>query len=152
MYKRLLIADDGSEPGAVALNEAVKLAKAGGGELKIVFVVYHPRTFGYAMINLAAAEEALRAEGRGILDRAAALAHVAGVAASTEVVNASDRSIVATLLAQAAAWNADLIVMGTHGRRGVGRTVLGSVAENLLRATTLPVLMVRNHGEAEAPR
>jgi nucleotide-binding universal stress UspA family protein len=59
----------------------------------------------------------------------------------------SDREpITATLLAEAARWQADLIVMGTHGRRGFGRAVLGSVAENLLRVSTLPVLMVRAHG------
>lgn len=145
MYKKLLVADDGSEPGAAALNEAIKLAKCDGGELHIVFVFYHPKTFGHPIINLAAVEEALQTEGQAVLARAAAQAQAAGVTASTAMVEARREPIAATLLAEAARWNADLIVMGTHGRRGFGRAVLGSVAETLLHATTLPVLMVRAH-------
>ena len=62
------------------------------------------------------------------------------------MVEAAREPIAATLLAAAANAHADLIVMGTHGRRGIGRAVLGSVAESLLRATGLPVLLVRGHG------
>lgn len=145
MYKRLLVADDGSEPGAAALNEAIGLAKSEGGELHVVFVVYHPKTFGHPIVNLAAVEEALEGEGRGVLERAAAQAQAAGVTVSTAMVPATREPIANTLLAEAARWNADLIVMGTHGRRGIGRAVLGSVAENLLRVATLPVLLVRVH-------
>jgi nucleotide-binding universal stress UspA family protein len=145
MYKRLFVADDGSEPGAAALNEAIGLAKSEGSELRVVFIVYHPRTFGHPIVNLAAVEEALQAEGQTVLDRAAAQAQAAGVTASTALVAAAREPIAATLLAEAANWNADLIVMGTHGRRGIGRAVIGSVAENLLRTTPLPVLLVRVH-------
>lgn len=145
MYKRLFVADDGSEPGAAALHEAIGLAKSEGSELRIVFIVFHPRTFGHPIVNLAAVEEALRAEGQTVLDRAAAQAQAAGVTASTALVAAAREPIAATLLAEAAHWNADLIVMGTHGRRGIGRAVLGSVAESLLRTATLPVLLVRTH-------
>ena len=145
MYKRLFVADDGSEPGAAALNEAIKLAKSDGGELHVVFVVYHPKTFGHPIVNLASVEEALHAEGQTVLDRAATQAQAAGVTASSAMVAATREPIAATLLAEASKWQADLIVMGTHGRRGFGRAVLGSVAENLLRVSTLPVLMVRAH-------
>ena len=58
---------------------------------------------------------------------------------------ATREPIPVTLLAAAAKAHADLIVMGTHGRSGIGRAVLGSVAESLLRAATLPVLLVRGH-------
>jgi nucleotide-binding universal stress UspA family protein len=143
MYKRLFVAHDGSEPGAAALHEAIGLAKGEGAELHIVFIVYHPRTFGHPIVNLAAVEEALQAEGRTILDHAAAQAQAAGVTASTALVAAAREPIAATLLGEAANWHADLIVMGTHGRRGLGRAVIGSVAEDLLRAATLPVLLVR---------
>ncbi|MCI4431259.1 MAG: universal stress protein [Burkholderiales bacterium] len=145
MYKRMLVADDGSEPGAAALNEAIKLAKSDGGELHIVFVVYRPKTFGHPIVNLAAIEAALETEGRAVLDRAAAQAQAAGVTASTAMVAAAREPVAETLLAEAANWQADLIVMGTHGRRGIGRAVLGSVAENLVRAANLPVLLVRVH-------
>ena len=146
MYKKLLVADDGSEPCAAAFNEAINLAKSVGAELHIVFVVFYPKTFGHPIVNLAAVEDALRAEGQAILDHAAAQAREAGVAASTAMVEAAREPIAATLLAAAANAHADLIVMGTHGRRGIGRAVLGSVAESLLRAATLPVLLVRGHG------
>ncbi len=145
MYKKLFVAIDGSEPSAAGLHEAIKLAQCDGGELHVVFVVYHPKTFGHPIVNLAAVEEALETEGRGVLDRAAAQAQAVGVTASTAMVAATREPIAATLLAEAVKWQADLIVMGTHGRRGFGRAVLGSVAENLLRVSTLPVLMVRAH-------
>lgn len=143
MYKRLFVADDGSEAGAAALNEAIGLAKSEGSELHIVFVAYFPKTFGHPIVNLAAVEEALEEEGRLILERAAAKAQAVGVTASTAMVAAAREPISATLLAEATKWQADLIVMGTHGRRGIGRAVLGSVAESLLRTTLLPVLLVR---------
>ena len=143
MYERLFVADDGSEPSAAALTEAIGLAKSQGSELRIVFIVFHPRTFGHPIVNLAAVEEALRAEAQTVLDRAAAQAQAAGVTASTAMVAAAREPIATTLLTEAANWNADLIVMGTHGRRGIGRAVLGSVAESLLRTATLPVLLVR---------
>jgi nucleotide-binding universal stress UspA family protein len=143
MYKKLLVADDGSEPSNAALKEAIELAKGSGAELHIVFVVYYPKTFGHPIVNLAAVEEGLEAEGRGILERAAAQAQAAGVPTSTALVHAVREPIGLTLLAEAARWGADLIVMGTHGRRGIGRAIVGSVAENLLHSTTLPVLLVR---------
>jgi nucleotide-binding universal stress UspA family protein len=145
MYKRLFVAADGSEPGAAALKEAIKLAQADGGELHVVFVVHHPKTFGHPVVNLVAAERALEVEGQGVLDHAASQARAAGVTATTAMVRSAREPITATLLAEAARWQADLIVMGTHGRRGFGRAVLGSVAESLLRVSTLPVLMVRAH-------
>jgi nucleotide-binding universal stress UspA family protein len=146
MYKKLFVADDGSEPSGAALREAIKLARSVGAELHIVFVVFHPKTFGHPIVNLAAVEDALRAEGQTILDRAVAQAREAGVAAATDMVEATREPIATTLLAAAANAHADLIVMGTHGRSGIGRAVLGSVAESLLRAAKLPVLLVRGHG------
>ncbi|MEQ1807915.1 MAG: universal stress protein, partial [Burkholderiaceae bacterium] len=74
MYKRLFVADDGSEAGAAALNEAIGLAKREGSELHIVFVAFYPKTFGHPIVNLAAVEEALEEEGRSILEGAAAKA------------------------------------------------------------------------------
>ena len=145
MYKKLLVADDGSEASTAALDEAIKLAGGVGAGLHIVFVVFHPKTFGHPIVNLAAVEDELRAEGQAILDRAVAQAREAGVAATTDMVEATREPIPVTLLAAAAKAHADLIVMGTHGRSGIGRAVLGSVAESLLRAATLPVLLVRGH-------
>ena len=143
MYQRLLVADDGSDAGAAALNEAIGLGKSEGSELHIVFVAYYPKTFGHPIVNLAAVEETLEENGRLVLERAAAKAQAAGVTASTALVAAAREPIAATLLAEAAQWQADLIVMGTHGRRGLGRAMLGSVAETVLRSTLLPVLLVR---------
>ncbi len=143
MYKRLFVADDGSEAGAAALNEAIGLGQSEGSELHITFVVHHPTTFGHPIVNLAAVEEALEAEARTTLESAAAKAQAAGVTASTAMVSATRAPIAATLLAEAAKWQADLIVMGTRGRRGLDRAVLGSVAEAVLRTTPLPVLLVR---------
>jgi nucleotide-binding universal stress UspA family protein len=148
MYKRVLMADDGSEPGAAALQEAIKIAGASGGELRIVYVTQRPVSYGYAIVNLEAVKQSLRDEGQQILDRAAARAREAGVNVATQLIEADDVPIARALAHNAQTWGADLIVMGTHGRRGLDHFMLGSVAEAVLRVATTPVLMVRVAGRS----
>jgi nucleotide-binding universal stress UspA family protein len=90
-------------------------------------------------------QAALRRAGEDALNDAAATARALGVNAETAlltVVEASDR-VYDAIEQEAERWPADLVVIGTHGRRGFRRLLLGSVAEGLIRVTTKPVLLVR---------
>jgi nucleotide-binding universal stress UspA family protein len=85
----------------------------------------------------------LRTNGRKILTKAEALARAGGVEAKALLVETKGRTIADVILAQARKVRADVIVLGTHGRRGFRRVVMGSDAEAVVRDSRIPVLLVR---------
>ena len=78
-----------------------------------------------------------------MLDAASKVALKQGVKAAASLVESRGRPVSDVILDEARKWRADLIVMGTHGRRGVNRLLLGSDAERVLRSAPVPVLLVR---------
>ena len=143
-YRRILAAVDGSDAGSAGLREALRLAKSEGGELCILHVVnesvpYTPLA-GAPPINLV---PLLMESGRRVLDEARAQAHKQGVEAKTVLWKIQTETSPPRIVAQARRQRADLIVLGTHGRRGVRRLVLGSDAEQVVRTAPVPVLLVR---------
>ena len=145
MYKSILVAVDGSQTSELALKEAIQLAKSMGARLLIVNVV-DEINFNWAEYpNLTEIWDVLAASGRALLDKSAATAAEAGVEADTRLVELDklgDR-VPEALAREADAWPADLIVVGTHGRRGLSHVFLGSVAEGIVRVATKPVLLIR---------
>jgi nucleotide-binding universal stress UspA family protein len=149
MYQRIVVATDGSDTSNIAVEHAVQLAKDQRARLRIVHVI---ESIGYA-VSMAGAYpfdptplwEALREGGRQALSTAEAKARSAGVEIETALLEDKEPpERVASILAKdAQKWDADLIVLGTHGRRGVDRLFLGSVAETLVRMASTPVLLVR---------
>ena len=93
---------------------------------------------------------ALREGAQEILDSAQARAASAGVGADTKAIETFGARVADLIVDEAVAAKADLIVIGTHGRRGIGRLLLGSDAEQILRLAPIPVLLVRG-GETDAP-
>jgi nucleotide-binding universal stress UspA family protein len=85
----------------------------------------------------------LQEGGESVLAVGKARADAAGVAAETQLVECFGQRTSETILAEAEAWKAGLIVLGTHGRRGIGRLLLGSDAGQVLRNARVPVLLVR---------
>jgi nucleotide-binding universal stress UspA family protein len=87
----------------------------------------------------------MRESSNKLLAEARSEAEKAGVRAETQLLELDERSqrISDRIANEAAAWPADLIVLGTHGRRGMDRLVLGSVAEGVARTATAPVMLVR---------
>ena len=83
--------------------------------------------------------------GRDVLEKAAAITAKAGVKTDTRLIeiNTLGRRIPEIIAEQANDWPADLIILGTHGRRGLSRVFLGSVAEGIVRVSTKPVLLIR---------
>ncbi len=145
MYERILVGFDGSAPALRALDEAIRVAKAHGAMLRIVHVVDEGLAVapGVPNANLAESERGLWQRGRSLLDEAGTRARNAGVEADTVLLEEMTHKPGARLIEQALKWPADLIVCGTHGRRGIRRLLLGSDSEYVLRHTPVPLLLVR---------
>lgn len=146
MYKRILVPVDGSETSGKALAAAIDLARTSGGQVHLVHCVdelAYVSAYDYvgALINL------VRENGAKVLAEAAETCRAAGVDAVSTFLDAPGQRLGDSVAQQAKQWKADLIVVGTHGRRGVDRLVMGSGAEQIIRMSPAPVLVIRG-GEA----
>lgn len=153
MYGKVLVPVDGSETSTAGLNEAIQLAKIHGSQLCLMHIVnelvldysYAPGQFSEDLF------ESLRKRGSDILDAAEQLAIAQGIRPTRVMVESIGGVAADLILEQAQQWKADLIVMGTHGRRGIFRLALGSDAEQVVRAATVPVLLIRWQGAVTQP-
>lgn len=146
MYQKILVPIDGSPASNLGLNEAVKLAKDQGAKLRLFHLVDEyvavSGTDGTALYS-GDLLEALRQGGRKIVEKAEALARRNGLTPESVMLERFGGRAADFIVQQANKWGADLIVLGTHGRRGVKRLVMGSDAEQVVRTTRVPVLLVR---------
>ena len=141
MYQQILIAVDGSDASRSALEDGLKLAREQGAKV-LLLNVYEPivRSALHGVIDLT---QAMREEGEQIIAGALDIARKAGVEVRTRVIDAVGRRVASVIVEEADAEGADLIVLGTHGRRGLEHLVLGSVAEGVARRAKTPVLLIR---------
>jgi nucleotide-binding universal stress UspA family protein len=144
MYQRIMAAVDGSETAERGLKEAINLAKDQRAKLAIVHVtdlviVDWAGEFSDGYV------EALRESGRNTIEQARKIAQEAGIEAELQApeIITTGYHVADTIAEVARTWNADLLVVGTHGRRGVSRVLLGSVAEGIVRVAPCPLLLVR---------
>lgn len=146
MYQRILVAVDGSDTGQRALEQAIQLARTHRAQLRIAHVVNEVTLdWNYSdFTDIDAVQEQFRKAGRRILDEAMKAASAAGVAADVKLLEIETRGhhIAELIASEADAWPADVIVVGTHGRRGVRRLLLGSVAERIARVASKPVVLI----------
>ena len=149
IFGRILAAIDDSSTSEAPLREAIKLAKDLHSVLRIALVVDVVTLDGESPYQLVEYEDSIRMTGDRLLAQSAAVAREAGIEAETvrlEIHSLRD-CIAEELVGNAKAWRADLIVIGTHGRRGLSRLFVGSVAESVARIATVPVLVVRDRPE-----
>lgn len=145
-YSRIVVAVDGSATADLALGEAMRVAGSSGATVLAVFIVDSGvLLFDAGYYDVGQMEKAYVDSGNQALEQAAARLSAAGIAHETRLVTepAVIGDIAASLNEAAREWQGDLLVIGTHGRRGVRRIVLGSVAEAVIRESTMPVLLVR---------
>jgi nucleotide-binding universal stress UspA family protein len=136
MYDTILVPTDGSAGARVALEHAIELANTYDAAIHSLYVVQPIHGGELSGEQLA---EALRSEGETVTADATATVEEHGIAAERAVrTGTAHRAI----LDYAAEHDADLIVMGTHGRTGLDRYLLGSVTEKVVRLSDLPVLTV----------
>jgi nucleotide-binding universal stress UspA family protein len=147
MYQRILVATDDSRLSRRAVRSAVALAASVGAELVALHVVpRYPTHFfegaaTYEPDDVGLIERQWAERGQSVVDRAVEGAKAAGVRARA-VVTCSDR-VAESVLATARKHKCDLIVMASHGRKGLQRVLLGSETQNVLIQSTLPVLVLR---------
>lgn len=147
MYQKILVPIDGSDTSKLGLEESIRLAKSTGGRLRLIHVI-DDLSLALAMDGYSGHPgewlNELRAEGARILQDAADVALQSGVIVDTKLKEHFKGTVSELVIAEAQGWSADLIVIGTHGRRGLGRIVLGSSAESILRNSPIPVLLIRS--------
>jgi nucleotide-binding universal stress UspA family protein len=146
MYRRILVPIDGSATSDKGLDEAIALARLTGARLCLVHVL-DDLSFATGYETCAVYTDTVlpfaRRSGERILQEASARAAARGVQVETRLVDDLPPRMSELVAEQAKAWQADLIVIGTHGRRGAARLLLGSDAEQIMRMAPVPVLLVR---------
>ncbi|ALP67112.1 universal stress protein [Paraburkholderia caribensis] len=148
MYDRILVALDDSASAQMALGEAVRLAKLSSGVVYALSVVDRGRWPGEVSTRFEFEPEPSAASNAAtrLFDEANALFRESGVSGKTRAIDAYGESVSEVLARAAEECDADIIVIGTHGRHGAQRFLLGSVAESLVRSTQRPVLLLRHGG------
>jgi len=151
MYTRILVAIDNSTTAQKALDEAITLARSLGASLCIANaadegpLTQHGMGLG-SYIDIDKIKEEMRSAGNALLAQALAKAQAAGCQqAEVLLIESAQRRLGDMIIAAATDWHADLIVMGTHGRRGFERFLVGSVAEHMVRTSTTSLLLVREN-------
>ncbi len=150
IYKRILVPVDGSPTSIAGLREAVKLAKNLHAKLCLLHVVDETIVFNAPEggINLEPILDEIKRAGKRLLRRAEKLASALGVKPDSESRESAGERVADVIVERAKRLRSDLIVMGTHGRRGVNRMLMGSDAELVVRNAPAPVLLVRVGGRA----
>ena len=157
MFRRILVPIDGSTTSNRGLEEAIGLASDQKAKICLLHVVdelavgadgmmYMPPSYIDEFIR------ALRAGGKKLLTRAEAKVRKHGIEVEAVLLETVGRRVADLIIKQAKKWRADVIVLGTHGRRGLSRVVMGSDAELVVRETPVPVLLVRSPLRAQMRR
>lgn len=146
MYQHILVPTDGSATSDKAVTEAIAMARLSGGTIRLLHLVDALTVVSAADGFASYAAEVLpllREAGQKVLEAARQRVAAAGIGVQTALHEVVAGRVCDLVQQEVAAWPADLIVIGTHGRRGVQRLLLGSDAEQILRTATVPVLLVR---------
>ena len=149
MYKHIIVAVDDSPTSRRTIAEAVALANASNAELTVVHAVDEALFAHFNRTTLAnrdAVQSALISEGQAVLDAAIATAQAAGATPKSRLLTSEHLSISEQIVLAVKDLHADRLVVGSHGRRGVQRIFLGSVAERLLRKVDISAMIVRGVG------
>jgi len=153
MYKRFLVPVDGSRTSNKALVAALQMARDCGGDLRLLHVEDELASTGmseHGVDQMRHLLEVGHAAALKVVDDALAIARAAGVRADHLVVATAGQRLGEVVAREATHWKADLIVLGSHGRRGIGRVLLGSGAEQIARLAPVPVLVIRSDPQENA--
>jgi len=156
MYKRMLVAVDGSKTSHLALKAAITLAKELKSEIRLLHIVDVIAAYGLAEVAFPVTEykKLLSESGEKLLAQCGETVRKSGIACDTKcpVIDTMARRVHDVIEEEARSWLADLIVIGTHGRRGFNHFMLGSVAEAVMRSATVPVLSIRGNQPSQSGR
>ena len=159
MFRKIMVPIDGSPTSKMGLEEAIKLAKDQKASLFLLHIVDEvallSESAGISEFGGGAEIDRLFEgfvnAGKKILSKAEATVRKHRVKAKSLLIENVSAPTSQLIVTQAKKWGADLIVLGTHGRRGIRRLVMGSDAEGVVRTTHIPVLLVRAVAHAKRP-
>jgi nucleotide-binding universal stress UspA family protein len=145
VYLHLLVPVDGSDASKAGLREVVRIATPDLSRIRLVHVIdssvgrdsYDPQTVGDTII------QASRDSGAAILAEAREVLTKDDLHVECVLIESHGERVPNRIIAQAREWPADLIIMGSHGRRGLARVVIGSNAAEVFRESPVPLLLVR---------
>ena len=145
MYRHILIPVDGSDASKAGLREVIRIATADVSRLRLVHVInssvggdsYGPGTVGDTFM------QASRDKGTAILAEAQEVLASYNLHTECVLIEPHGERVASLIIAQAREWPADLIIMGSHGRRGLARAAKGSEAAEVFRESPVPLLLVR---------
>lgn len=151
MYSRLLVPLDGSATAHLALDHAAALARMSGATIVLLNVIEelkHSNGFERPMVYIQEIRPRFLEAGQALLDKAATELRNRGVPVETILLESQGERVSELIARQAKASGCDLVVLGTHGRRGIDRMLLGSDAEQVARTAPVPVMLVRETSAA----
>ena len=146
MYSRILVPLDGSPTADLALHHAAVLARLNGATIVLLHVIEemkHSNGFERPRIYIEEVRAGFLAAGQKLLDEAALRLRQEGLAVETVLLESKGERVSVLIAQQALTTQCELVVLGTHGRRGVDRLLMGSDAEQLARIAPVPVMLVR---------
>ena len=148
MYKNIVVAVDGSETSNLALEESINLARDQRAKLCVIHVIdtaiAQSTDTGLVWFDADKFLASVRKEGQELLNKMETIAKASGVEVDGTIIENKDFSRVSEKILEATdRLKADLLVIGTHGRRGFHKFLLGSVAEEVIRSENIPVLLVK---------
>ena len=149
-YRRILIPVDGSPTSNKALVAALEIARDSGGRVRLVHVV-DELAYLTGFEPSAVTIDAVRTAAERVVIAGKEIAKSAGVAEESDVLDKPGQRLGDVIADEARRWDADLIVVGTHGRRGFSRALLGSGAEQVIRTAPVPVLVIRGDESGKDP-
>ena len=146
LYQRIIAPVDDSLAAQYGLRAAIALAKDQDAKLKL-FTIVDETSSGYSGGELGWVEpegldKQLRSEARHLLDEAVALAEAAGITPEHELIEAPSGHVARAIHQASSQWQADLLVIGTHGRHGMAHMLFGSTTGEIVRSPELPILVV----------
>ena len=155
MYDRILVPTDGSSTAEVAFEHAVELATRYDAEIHALYVVdtdamsiaLGPEQVDRVLNGQFEGMSEIRDKAEEAIDRVAAIAEESGVECHTEIRGGQPHRKIRDAIDDD---GIDVVVMGSHGRSGLKRRIMGSVTERVLRSTTVPVLVIDEKGQTEA--
>ena len=144
MYKRILCPVDGSETSNYGVSEAIALAKGQGAIMLFFHIIddYIPIVDGLGSLPHVNVSDVLLSNAKMVLKKANDEAESHGVKAETKMIKVFSGNLADIIVNEAKDWDADIIVMGTHGLRGFDRLVMGSDAESVVRTSPVPVMLL----------
>lgn len=147
MYRKILVATDGSTLSKKAVRSAIELAGAVGAELVALYVVprypisYFEGGVTVSTTDIARTEKQWADKGQAVVDAVREAALAEGVKAKATIARSD--LVAESILANVKKYKCDLVVMASHGRKGLKRILLGSETQQVLTHSTVPVLVLR---------